>query len=262
MLQNKKLITTVFSFLFFLFITVLVNGQTAESLIEDGDRYTEEYQNENALDSYLKADKLSPNNWKILWRISRAYVNIGVHMPSSNGDQEDAQLAEFEKALSYSDRSVKLAKDQSVVYVRRAVVNGRIALFKGVFTVGGIVNKVKEDCEKAIKLGNGDDYTQALAHYILGRTHAKVSEKWAPARAILGLGWADKDSALVELKKAVNIFPNFRMFYLELGKSYLEHDEYDKAKYYLKKVIDTPKKDEDDDQVLAEAKQLLNDLND
>ena len=262
MLQNNKFITAIFSILFFLFITVLVNGQTVESLIEDGDRYTEEYQNEKALDSYLKADKLSPNNWKVLWRISRAYVNIGVHMPSSNGDQEDAQLAEFEKALSYSDRSVKLAKDQSVVYVRRAVVNGRIALFKGVFTVGGIVNKVKEDCEKAIKLGNGDDYTQALAHYILGRTHAKVSEKWAPARAILGLGWADKDSALVELKKAVNIFPNFRMFYLELGKSYLEHDEYDKAKYYLKKVIDTPKKDEDDDQVLAEAKQLLNDLND
>lgn len=255
----KKIIALIFIFFFF---AIAVNAQTAETVISEGDKFTEEFKNEDALNSYLKADKLSPDNWQILWRISRAYVNIGVYMPSSTGDEEDAQLAEFEKALNYSERSVQLAKDQSIVYVRRAVVNGRIALFKGVFTVGGIVNKVKEDCEKAIKLGNGDAYTQALAHYVLGRTHATVSQKWAPARAILGLGWADKDVALKELKKAVDLYPNFRMFYLELGKAYLEDDQYDKAKYYLNKVLESPKKDEDDDKVLAEAKQLLKDLND
>jgi tetratricopeptide (TPR) repeat protein len=261
MFHYKQCFITIISTIFFLLVTDAADAQTAEALIQEGDKYTEEYNNEKALDSYLKADKLSPDNWQILWRISRAYINIAVHMPSANGDDEDAQLAVCEKALGYADRAVKLAKNQSVVYVRRAVVNGRIALFKGVFTVGGVVNQVKDDCEKAIKLGNGDAYTLALAHYILGRTNAKVSEKWAPARAVLGLGWADKDSALVELKKAVDIYPNFRMFYLELGKAYLSNDEYDKAKYYLNKVVDTPKKDQDDDQVLAEAKQLLKDLN-
>ncbi|HSD63384.1 MAG TPA: hypothetical protein VLB50_06280 [Ignavibacteriaceae bacterium] len=255
-----KIIVSVF--FISLLITVIINAQSAESLINDGDKYTDEFNNEQALDSYLKADKISPDNWQILWRISRAYVNIGVRMPSNNSDEEDAQLAEFEKALNYSERAVKLAKDQSVVYVRRAVVNGRIALFKGVFTVGGIVNQVKEDCEKAIKLGTGDAYTIALAHYILGRTHSKVSEKWAPARAILGLGWADKDTGLKELKKAVELYPDFRMFYLELGKAYLENDDYDKAKFYFNKVLSTVKKDQEDDKVLAEAKQLLSDLND
>ena len=259
MLSNKIIVSLFFVSLL---MTPVINAQTAESLIKDGDKYTEEFNNEKALDAYLKADKISPGNWQILWRISRSYVNIGVHMPSNTGDEEDAQLAEFEKALDYSERAVKLAKDQSVVYVRRAVVNGRIALFKGVFTVGGIVNKVKDDCEKAIRLGNGDEYSMALAHYVLGRTHAKVSEKWAPARTVLGLGWADKDIALKELKKAVDLFPDFRMFYLELGKAYIESEEYDKAKYYLNKVVNTIKKDQDDDQVLAEAKQLLKDLND
>ncbi|HEY6907219.1 MAG TPA: tetratricopeptide repeat protein [Ignavibacteriaceae bacterium] len=262
MFHYKQSIIAIISVLFFFLLTAAADAQTPEALIQEGDKYTDEYNNEKALDSYLKADKLSHDNWKILWRISRSYVNIAVHMPSADGDQEDAQLAVLEKALGYADRAVKLAKDQSVVYVRRAVVNGRIALFKGVFTVGGVVNQVKDDCEKAIRLGNGDAYTLALAHYILGRTHAKVSEKWAPARAVLGLGWADKDTALVELKRAVDLYPNFRMFYLELGKAYLSNDEYDKAKYYLNKVVDTPKKDQDDDQVLAEAKQLLKDLND
>jgi len=262
MLQNKQFTTLIFFFLFLLVITGASVAQTVDSLIQEGDKFTEEFNNQKALDSYLKADKISPDNWQILWRISRAYVNIAVHMPATTGDEEDAQLAVYEKALGYVDRAVKLAKNKSIVYVRRAVVNGRIALFKGVFTVGGVVNQVRDDCEKAIKLNNGDTYTMALAHYILGRTHAKVSEKWAPARAILGLGWADKDSALVQLKKAVDMYPNFRMFYLELGKIYLEDDDYDKAKYYLNKVIETPKKEQDDDQVLAEAKQLLNDLND
>lgn len=262
MTYYKKSVVIIFSFILILSVTAATEAQTADSLIQIGDKYTEEFNNQKALDSYLKADKLSPDNWKILWRISRAYVNIGVHMPSSNGDEEDAQLAVYEKALGYANRAVKLAGNQSIVYVRRAVVNGRIALFKGVFTVGGVVNQVRDDCEKAIKLNNGDKYTMALAHYILGRTNAKVSEKWAPARAILGLGWADKDTALVELKKAVDMYPDFRMFYLELGKAYLERDDYDRAKYYLKKVIETPKKDQDDDQVLAEAKQLLNDIND
>lgn len=255
---TKSILRTV---IVILLLSTAAGAQTVESLIQEGDKYTDEFNNQKALDVYLKADKLSPDNWNVLWRISRAYVNIGVKMPATNGDEEDAQLAEFEKSLSYADRAVKLAKNKSVVYVRRAVVNGRIALFKGVFTVGGVVNQVKDDCEKALKLGNGDAYTMALAHYILGRTHAKVSEKWAPARAVLGLGWAEKDSALVHLKKAVNLYPDFRMFYLELGKAYLEEDDYDKAKIYLKKVIDSPKKDQDDDQVLAEARQLLNDLN-
>jgi tetratricopeptide (TPR) repeat protein len=260
MLIFTKSIVRTFSFV--LLLSAAAGAQTVESLIQEGDKYTEEFNNQKALETYMKADKLSPDNYQVLWRISRSYVNIGVKMPSTNGDEEDAQLAVFEKALGYAERAVKLAKDKSVVYVRRAVVNGRIALFKGVFTVGGVVNQVRDDCEKAIRLNNGDAYTMALAQYILGRTHAKVSEKWAPARAVLGLGWADKDSALVHLKKAVELYPDFRMFYLELGKAYLEDDEYDKAKFYLKKVVETPKKDQDDDQVLAEAKQLLNDLND
>jgi len=94
---------------------------------------------------------------------------------------------------SYADQAVKYGPNQSITYLRRAIANGRVALFKGVFSVGGVVNSVKSDCEKAISLNNGGNYTQALAHYVFARTHAKISEKWAPARSVLGLGWADND---------------------------------------------------------------------
>jgi len=245
---------------FFLLFTFSVKAQMVEKLIEEGDQYTEEYNNQKALDTYLKADKLYPNNWEILWRISRAHVDIGEHMPENTSEQKDAQLVIYQKAFDYADKSVKLAPDKSITYVRRAIANGRIALFKGVFSVAGVVNSVKDDCEKAIKLNSGDKYEIALAHYILARTHAKASEKWAPARAVIGLGWADNEIAITEFNKAVNLFPNFRMFYLDLANSYIREDEYQKARDILKKVIDSPKKDEDDDDKLAEAKKLVEEI--
>jgi tetratricopeptide (TPR) repeat protein len=249
--------------LLFLIISAVLNftfPQSVQDLIKEGDKETEQFNNKKALELYLKADQQDANNWEVLWRISRAYVDIAEHMPSSNGEQEDAQLAVYEKALDYADRSVKLANDKSITYIRRAVANGRIALFKGVFTVSGVVNKVKEDCEFAIKLGNGDKYVQALAHFILGRTHAKISEKWAPARAVIGLGWADIETAIKEFRKAIELYPNFRMFYLELAKAYIGEDEFSKARDNLKKVISSPEKDEDDDLYLEEAKKLLEEI--
>jgi len=50
------------------------------------------------------------------------------------------------------------------------------------------------------------------------------------------------------------------MFYLDLAKSYIREDEYQKARDVLKKVIDSPKKDEDDDQRVTEAKNLLEEI--
>jgi len=250
---------TLFFLLFILFSSVLF-AQKADDLVKDGDKLKDSYNNQSALDTYLKADKLSPNNWEILWRISRSYVDIGAHMPEGTSDQKDKQLAVFQKGLSYADQAVKYGPNQSITYLRRAIANGRIALFKGVFSVGSVVNSVKSDCEKAIQLNNGGNYTQALAHYVFARTHAKISEKWAPARAVLGLGWADNEVALTEYQKAVSIFPNYRMFYLDYARSLVREDKYSEAKDFINKCINSPQQEEDDLSRLAEAKLLLNEI--
>jgi tetratricopeptide (TPR) repeat protein len=238
----------------------IVLGQQVEKLIDEGDKFTDSFNNKNALDQYLQADKISPKNWDILWRISRSYVNIGTHMPENTGDQKDAQLAVFQKALSYADMAVTYSSDKSVTYLRRAIANGRIALFKGVFSVGSVVNSVKSDCEKAIKLNNGGNYIQGLAHYVLARTNAKISEKWAPARAVLGLGWADNEIAIKEFKTAISLYPNFRMFYIDYARSLIKEDDYGAARDILNKCISSPKQEEDDDSRLVEAKQMLNEI--
>ena len=246
---------------FVVFFSSFVNGQTLEDLLKQGDNALDvEFNNQKALNDYTKADNLSPNNWEVYWRLSRVYVYLGEHMPDKTGDQKDAQLAVYQKAFNYADKAVKLEPEKSITYLRRAIANGRVALFKGIFSVAGVVNRVKSDCDKAIGLGNGGSYTQALAHYVLARTNAEVSKKWAPARAVIGLGWADLDKAINEYIIAIKLYPNFRMFYLDLAKAYIRQDEYAKARENLNKVISSPKRDENDDETLYEAKNLLNEI--
>lgn len=249
----------VYNLLFFVavyFISSISFAQSLEELLKEGDNYVAKFENQKALEVYQKADKLFPNNWEIYWRLSRAYVDIGEHLPDKTDKEKDAQLEYYKKAFDYADKSVKLAPNQSITYVRRAIASGRIALFEGVFSAVGTVKDVKNDCEKAIQLGNGGNYVQALAHYVLGRTHLKVCEKPYLVRLPLGLGWGDTEKAVQLLETANKLRPNFRMFMLELAKAYIEEDEYDKAKDLLLKIEKAPIADEDDNKVLAEAKQL------
>ena len=258
---------TKFLFISMLFVIQIVfavglSGQTVEDYIAEGDKYYKEFYNEKALEVFQKADVEYPDNWEIMWRISRCYVDIGEHMPITTDEEEDAQFAKYELALEYADKAVSLAPEQSVTYLRRAIANGRIALFQGVFSVADVVEMVRLDCEKAIELNNGGDNIQGVVHYVLARTHDKISDKWAPARGVLGLGWADIDSALVHYEKAVQLKPGFVMIYLDYAKANIEEDEYEKARELLNKAINAPIEDEDDDMKKEEAKILLEEIKD
>jgi tetratricopeptide (TPR) repeat protein len=256
----------IFTFVTLLLLTIsaLVSSsysQTVEDLIGEGDNYDKEFNHQKALESFFMANEISPANWEILWRISRAYVNIGAKMPENSGEEEDAKFEIYKKSFAYADSSVTLAEDQAIPYVRRAIANGRIALFEGVFSAIGTVGDVKDDAERAIELGNGGSYYQSLAHYVLGRTHAKVCEKAYLLRLPLGLGWGDMDVAIREFQTAIKLKPNFRMYHLDLAKAYIEEDEYELAQENLLLVQKAPRILEDDEKYLQEAEELLVEVN-
>ncbi len=260
-MKHKRLFLNPVLLLFIIFISSVVSAQSLDELLKQGDNDLDSsFNNSDAMKTYEKADSLFPKNWEVYWRLSRAYVYAAERMPEKTDEQKDLQMNMYQKAYEYADKAVKLAPDKSVTYIRRAIANGKIALYKGVFSVASVVNAVKEDCEKAIGLANGGNYTQALAHYVLARTNAKVSEKWAPARAVLGLGWADLDKAISEYDIAIKLYPNFRMFYVDMGKAYIRKDEYQKARDMFNKAVNSPKRDLNDDAQLKEAKELLEEI--
>jgi tetratricopeptide (TPR) repeat protein len=258
MKKNQSLFLIVFLLLILPLGKII--PQSIDQLIEDGDKYYKQFDNEKALDVFKKAEKNDGNNFEVLWRISRTYVELAEKMPSSTSDQEKAQVEVYQKGLDYSERAVKKDPNNSIGYLRRAIANGRIALFKGIFSVGGVVNQVKEDCEKAIQLNNGGNFTQGVAHYVLGRTLAKVSEKPKIFRWPLGLTWADNEVALEEYKKAIALYPGYIMFYVDYAISLEREDDYKTAKEMLNKAFSCQKQHQEDDTRLAEGKKLWEEI--
>lgn len=239
-------------------------GQTAsappartDSLVALGDDYsTKQFDNEKALAAYLNALALAPNNDEILWRISRAYVDIGEHLPVHTDEEKQKQLETYEKSLDYAEKAIRANPKSSMAYTRRAIANGRIALFRGVWDAPGLVKQTRADCERAISL----DTSNAAAYYVLGRTHAKVSEKPRIIRWPLGLSWANLDDAVQNYERAIALRPDFIMYRLDYARTLIERDEYTKARAQLVQIGTLPTEDEDDAQFRKDAKELIEEI--
>jgi tetratricopeptide (TPR) repeat protein len=232
-------------------------SQGKDKLIEEGDHFsTVTFENQKALDKFLQAEKIAPKDYETLWRISRSYVDIGEHLPGKSDQEKAVQLEYYSKALHYADLAVSANPNGSMGYLRRAIANGRVALFKGIWAAVDLVKQVKADCEKALSL----DAKNASAYYILARTHAKLCEKSKIVRWPLGLGWANRDEATTMFEKAISMRPSFIMYRIDAAKNYIENDDEEKAKQQLVAVASLPKEDEDDDALKREAKELLEKL--
>ncbi len=231
-------------------------SSSAQDMLKQSDELFNKFDNKGALEILLKADAEFPHDASVLWRLARVETHIADHMPHATDTEKNAELKVYQLAFDYADSAVKSDPKSSMAYTYRAVAGGKIALFKGVFSVGSIVKQVRNDCESAISL----DPNNAIAYYVLGRTHAKLSEKPLMFRWPLGLAWGNLKDAIKFYKKAISLDPEFVMFRLDLAKAYIRDDEYDKAKEQLAVIPSLPKRDEDDDSLKAEAATLLQQL--
>jgi FimV-like protein len=230
------------------------DSSRVDQLIARGNVFSEKtFENQKALESYQAALALDPNNYDALWRVSRTYVDIGEHLPATTDQEKSRQLQTYEKALEFANKAIAANANGAMGYTRRAIANGRIALFKGVWESLDLVKQTKADCEKAIALDPND----ATAYYVLGRTHMKVSEKPRIVRWPLGLGWANLDEAVKNYEKAILLRPDFIMYHLDCARAYVELDEYDKARAHLTTIATLPTLDEDDTQFRKDAQELL-----
>jgi FimV-like protein len=234
--------------------TIAVDSNKVSQLIAEGNNFSEKvFDNKKALEMYNEALSLSPNDYEILWRLSRTYVDIGEHLSNKTDAEKQKQLEYYEKSLDYAKKAIAVNPQGAMGYTREAIANGRIALFRGVFESLSLVKQTRADCEKAISL----DATEPAAYYVLGRTNAKLCEKPKFVRWPLGIGWANMDDAVKNYEKSIELRPNFIMYRLDCARAYIEMDEYGKAREHLTKIASLPKEDEDDDVFRKEAVDLL-----
>ncbi len=235
-------------------LPVVVTAQTAAEATALSDSLADvAFQNKPALEVLSAADTKYPGTYDILWRLSRTYSDMGAAINAVSDEQKNQQLELYEKSLAYANQAIAANPAGSMGYTRRAIANGRIALFKGIWESIDLVKKVKGDCEKAMEL----DKDNSLAFYIYARTHAKVSEKPKLFRWPLGLGWANIDKAIKNFEISIALRPNYIMYRLDAAKAYIEEDEYEKARAHLMAISTIQKSYQLDDDSRREAAELL-----
>lgn len=225
----------------------------AAALMAEGDELaTKKFDNRAALAKFEQAYALMPNNYDLLIFLSRTYIDLGEHLPASSDAEKQEQLKYYERSLDYANKAIAIDPNGSMGYTRRGIANGRVALFRGVWESLDLVKQVKADIEKAIAL----DPKNATAYYILARTHAKVAERPRMVRWPLGLSWASFEDAAKHYEQAIALRPDFIMYRLDAARTYVELEEYGKAKDQLRVIPTLTKEDEDDDQFRKEAAEL------
>jgi hypothetical protein len=167
---------------------------------------------------------------EVLWRLSRVYVLYGDLQP------KDAQEKLYVKAQEYADAAVNANDKDMHGYIRRAAANGKVALFKGAIAAASLVKATRKDVEKAIALNNAGKEQLAIAHYILGRTHLKLTETPTVMRMAVGLDWGNLKDALSNLKKAVDLNGGSIGFRLEYGKALAANEQAADARAEFEKI--------------------------
>ena len=193
--------------------------------------------------------------YDVLYRMARLHVLLG-----NEERNEQQQLALYEKALDYGNRAVASNSKGMGGYVYRAAANGKIALFKGIFSVADVVARVRDDASQAIRLSNDTPKMLAAAHYILGRAHLNLAKKPKIFRAPLGLGWGSIDEALRNLKRARELRPGFIMFELEYANCLAEMDDENGAIAHARTIAGMRNQEPGDPQRKQDAVALIRDL--
>jgi len=158
-----------FFILIFLLIFISQNSfaQDIDELIEQGDQYYKKWENEKALDVFLKAYQIDEDNYEVVWRLSRAYSDLGEKME----DDKDKKKEYYRRAVKFGRRAVELNPDHYEGHLRLAIAVGRLALFEGGKKKIEMSKEVKAQID-TVKQLNPDNF---LAYYIIGRWHREIS---------------------------------------------------------------------------------------
>lgn len=240
--------------LFFCPLQAQDSASSVSQLIVEADALTDKaFDNERALEKYHEALALDSLNYEVLWKLSHSYVLVGEDFPTTTDEQKEIQLQAYEEAMHYAEKAILANPDGSMGYAQRAAAKSRVALFKNIWKSSGLMNDVREDCEKAIDL----DPKNAFAYDVLGRAHLKLSERMKLFRWPFGVAWGNTDDAILNFEEAISLHPNFITYRIDAARAYIENKEYQKARDHLSAIPTLPTLSEDDNRLRKEAADLL-----
>jgi|GEM_PF-172066 len=231
-------------------------GEDANALIAKGDQFDKQLQAKEALEYYMPANKLEPDNVDLLVRIARQYRHL---MADASSNKEKLRLGYV--SLEFANRAASLAPKNAEAQLSPAISYGKMLPFMGSKDQVNAAPRIKTAVDRALELDPSNDN----AWHILGRWNCVLASvnpvKRALAKALYGgLPVTTNEAAEKCLLKAIEINPNRLIHYVELGRTYVQMGRKEDARKYIEKGLAMPDKEKDDPEMREIGRQLLEKL--
>lgn len=236
-------------------------AQSAAEHIQMGDEAYARFDDQKALEHYREALKSEPGNYEALWKASRALVDIADVIPATDKDIKERQMKMYSEATELAKKAVAANPNDTWGHFQLAAANGKRLLLLGKKEQIEASKAVRAEIDKAIEL----DPTNHLAYHALGRWHRRMDEIGGAKRFFGSIiyGSIPKGSfeeSEINLKKAIELRPEYINHHLELGRTYVALKKYDLAAESFQKCLDLPRTTSKDDVLKNEARAELEKL--
>jgi tetratricopeptide (TPR) repeat protein len=240
-------------FLAALAVVLSAQAESAGDLLRAGDALDAKLRNQEALEIYLKADALQPNDAEILRRIAKQYSQL---MVSESKTPENRELAR--KALEYAQRAVKIDPNNANARLSLAICYGKAAFLESAKRRIEMSRLIREEADAALRLDPGSDY----AWHVLGRWNFELANFNAALRFLAETIYgkfpnASNARAAECFEKAISLQPDRVIHHVELGRAYAALGRKPEAIAELKKGLALPSREKDDNESKDRARKAL-----
>ena len=234
----------------------VARAEDADVLITKGDQFDKQFQPKEALEVYLPANKLEPDNVHLLICIARQYRHL---MSETSSKKEKLRLGNI--SLEFAGRAATLAPNNADAQLSPAISYGKMLPYMGSKDQVNASPRIKAAVDRTLQL----DPTNDIAWNMLGRWNRVLANvnvlKRVLAKTFYGeLPVTTNEAAEKCLLKAIAINPNRLMHYIELGRVYAQMGRKEEARKYIQKGLAMPNKDHDDPEMKAIGQQTLQTL--
>ncbi len=223
-----------------------------------GDSLMQAFETAAAVEAYRSGLAAAPADVTLLWKTSRALLNLAEERPGKDGDEEA-----YREAVDLGRRAAQEAPDLARAHATLAAALGKLALFQGGKRKVELAREVQSEAELAARL-DPSDFAAFVVLGILNRELATLNPLLkAFARTFFGrLPEASVEASAAHLERAVALAPDFVTPRVELALTYLEQDRDEAAREELRRAIALPPKEQLDRLRQREAQELLEEIED
>ncbi len=254
----------------YLMLTLLVAGVSAffpqtslaaksgsEEKLKHAMELKNDFKDEEALKAFEEVLEEDEQHFEALWNAVILHTSIG-NRQSRSRDEE----AHYEQAHELAKKMLEAYPDSAASHFAYSAAVGRKAQSAGARERLRLSTEIREHAEKAVEL----DPEYSRAWNVLGVWHHRAAnlsrmERLA-ANALFGGApeGASNDSAREAFKKAIELDPQYVLYYHDQAEFYLTIGEEDKARQSLEKGLQQEILTSDDERWKDNMREMLDDL--